>query len=63
MLVKNVTHNILDVFFDKGFENWSRVQVVKKKTDSGLIRTLEQVAGKTLPPEIFTYLKRRLGAS
>lgn len=58
MLVKNVSHNVLDVFFDKGFENWGRVKVEKQKGN----RILQQTMGKPLPGEILTYLRRRLGA-
>ena len=51
MLVKHLSKNTFDVFFNKGWENWARFEVQGKQ--------LSQVGGVHVPNNIQTFLNNR----
>jgi hypothetical protein len=51
MLVKHLSKNTFDVFFNKGWENWARFEVMNNK--------LAQVGGVHVPNNIQTFLNNR----
>jgi hypothetical protein len=60
MLVKHVTQNKIDVFFDSGWENWCRFDIVRVKNSTGaLVRKLQKVGGKAVPAEIYSFLCKK----
>ena len=51
MVVKHITPNTFDVFFEKGWENWGRFHLNKNK--------VTQVAGEKVPTNIEKFLQKR----
>lgn len=51
MLVKHITKNEFDVFFNKGWENWARYELQNGK--------LVQTKGVQVPDNIKTFLDKR----
>jgi hypothetical protein len=51
MLVKHITKNRFDVFYNDGWENWARFEVKGGKT--------MQIAGVPAPKNIGAYLDKR----
>jgi uncharacterized membrane protein len=58
MLIKHVTKKTFDVFFNNGWENWARFEIVKNEKHQ---RKLKQVAGEQIPTGIAQFLERKYG--
>lgn len=59
MLIKHVNKKVFDLFFNSGWENWARFEIIK--TDQHK-RQLKQIAGEhTVPPGIRQYLDKKYG--
>lgn len=65
MLIKRVDKRQFDVFFDEhdskgkiipsGWENWCRFEIVSDKGS----RSLKKVKGRSVPPEIMVFLRKK----
>lgn len=51
MVVKHLSKNKFDVFFNEGWENWGRFEIQNKK--------IVQVAGVSIPKNIQLFLEKR----
>lgn len=58
MLIKNINNNTLDVFINNGWDNWARYKITREAQK----KVLTQIAGETLPPNVVSYLKKKVGA-
>lgn len=55
MIIKRVNDIQFDVFFDTGWENWCRFEIVKEKGH----RLIKKLRGKSVPPEIMVFLRKK----
>lgn len=51
MIVKHITKNKFDIFYNSGWENWARFEVQENK--------LNQTKGNPVPTNITTFLTKR----
>jgi hypothetical protein len=51
MLVKHINAGLFDIFFNQGWDNWARFEVVQGKVN--------QIKGHTVPTNIQSFLAKR----